>query len=193
MKDISTTKIESFIYSVRGEKVILDTDLAGFYGVSVKRLNEAIKRNRARFPSDFLFQLDSTEWASLRPQIATSNQGGRRYRPWAFTEHGAVMVATVLRSDKAVQMSIFVVRAFMKMRQALGESSVLAARLESLEKEITSRLDSHEKSIVELMRQFLTILNPPAEEKYPDAEKREMGFHVREKKGRYNAAPKRAR
>src|SRR5258707_836246 len=141
--------IESCIHSVRGEKVIFDTDLATVYGVTPKRLNETVRRNHERFPPDFCFQLTSSEWQILRSQIATSKRagrGGRRYLPLVFTEHGAIMVANVLRSDEAVQMSVFVVRAFIKMRQVLGDSVSMAAKLDKLEKEITSRLDSHEKA-----------------------------------------------
>jgi hypothetical protein len=174
-------QIETFIHSVRGEKVILAADLASIYGVPTKVLNQAIKRNQPRFPIDFCFQLSAKEWANLRSQIVTSNYGSR-YRPWVFTEHGAIMAANVLRSDRAVQMSIFVVRAFTKMRTLLSDTSILAAKLKKLESEVTSRLDSHEKAIVELMRQFLTILNPQAEgEKEGSSEKREIGFHVKNK------------
>lgn len=184
--------IETFIHSVRGEKVILSSDLANIYGVPTRVLNQAVKRNISRFPSDFCFQLTTLEWANLRSQIVISNFGSR-HRPRVFTEHGAVMAATVLKSEMAVQMSIFVVRAFMKMRQTLGESSILAMRLDKLEKEITNRLDSHEKDIVDLMRQFLTILNPPEEETYPDGEKREIGFHVKDGNGRYVVKPRKKR
>ena len=194
MKNKAVSSIQASIYSVRGETIVLDMELADFYAVTVKQLNQAIKRNSSRFPSDFRFQLTDSEWSDLRSQIATSRHGGRRYRPWAFTEHGAVMAATVLRSEKAVQMSIFLVRAFMKMRQSLGETSAWAAKLVALEKEITSRLDSHEKGIVEVMQQFLSIINPPAtEEKYPDGEKREIGFHVKDGSGRYVLKPRKKR
>src|SRR6266404_5281020 len=114
--------VESRILVLRHQKVILDTDLAELYGVPVKRLNEQIKRNQERFPSDFMFQLNPEEQASLRSQSATSNQGrgGRRYAPYAFTEHGAIMAATVLNSERAVEMSVFVVRAFVRLREMLA-------------------------------------------------------------------------
>jgi hypothetical protein len=188
---IPTAPIETFIHSVRGEKIIFAADLANIYGVSTRVLNQAVKRNRNRFPSDFCFQLSEPEWKDLRSQIVISNYGSR-IRPWAFTEHGAVMAANVLKSEKAVQLSIFVVRAFMKMRQALGESSTLATRLDKLEKEITSRLDSHEKAIVELMQQFLSILNPD-HEGAEAAPKREIGFHVKDKKEDGESKSRRAR
>src|SRR3954470_20351360 len=127
-KRIAPPEIAQTIHIVREEKVILDADLARIYGVTAKRLNEAIKRNRSRFPADFCFQLTSGEWENLRSQIATSSYGGRRYRPWVFTEHGAVMAANVLKTDAAIQMSVFVVRAFIKMRQALTDTAILAAK-----------------------------------------------------------------
>ncbi|HEY6228442.1 MAG TPA: ORF6N domain-containing protein [Verrucomicrobiae bacterium] len=185
MKNVANNSIESRIHSVRGEKVILDADLAAIYGVTAKRLNETVRRNRGRFPPDFCFQLAPSEWEILRSQIATSKSkgsGGRRYLPWVFTEHGAIMVANVLRSDEAVQMSVFVVRAFIRMRNVLTDTSALAAKLDKLEREVTARLDSHEGAIVELMRQFLTIINPE-NENAEDGEtpKREIGFHVKDK------------
>ena len=166
---------------MRGEKVILDSDLANIYGVSVRTLNQAVKRNSDRFPGDFYFQLSENEWQNLRSQSVISSYGGRRYRPWVFTEHGAAMVANVVHSERAVQMSIFVVRAFMKMRQALTDTVLLTAKLAKLEAEITARLDSHEKAIVELMQQFFSILNPEKTEPAPSIETREIGFHVKDK------------
>jgi hypothetical protein len=192
-KRIAPPEIAQTIHIVREEKVILDADLARIYGVTAKRLNEAIKRNRSRFPADFCFQLTSGEWENLRSQIATSSYGGRRYRPWVFTEHGAVMAANVLKTDAAIQMSVFVVRAFIKMRQALTDTAILAAKLGRLEKEITTRLDSHEKAIVELMQQFFTIINPDSGENCPSEEKREIGFHVKDTAEGKGAKSKRAR
>jgi hypothetical protein len=120
--------VESRILSLRHQRVILDADLAELYGVPVKRLNEQVKRNQERFPSDFMFQLNSKEHDCLRSQFATSNKsrGGRRYAPHAFTEHGAIMAATVLNSKRAVQMSVFVVRAFVRLREMLATSRRLA-------------------------------------------------------------------
>src|SRR3954447_12397387 len=116
---------------LRGQKVILDTDLAALYGVSVKRLNQQVRRNVDRFPDDFFFQLSEDEHMNLRLQIATSSSsyGGRRYAPLAFTEHGAIMAATVLNSQRAVEMSVFVVRAFVKLREVLSTHRELAFKL----------------------------------------------------------------
>src|ERR1700736_328073 len=117
--------VESRILILRGHKVILDSDLAELYGVPVKRLNEQVKRNVERFPADFMFQLSAREHDHLRSQFATSKQarGGRRYPPYAFTEHGAIMAATVLNSKRAVEMSVFVVRAFVRLRELLARPS----------------------------------------------------------------------
>ncbi|MBX7053450.1 MAG: ORF6N domain-containing protein [Pyrinomonadaceae bacterium] len=129
-------KIEGKIYVIRGQRVMLDSDLAEVYGVSTKRLNEQVRRNESRFPKDFVFQLDEVEYESLRSQIATSNnpRGGRRYLPYVFTEHGAVMLASVLNSQTAVEASIVVVRAFVKIRAMLDLYQDLADRVEELEK-----------------------------------------------------------
>ena len=126
--------VEGLIRLLRGQRVILDAELARVYGVPTKRLNEAVNRNPERFPSDFAFILKPQEVASLRSQIATSKgRGGRRYIPRAFTEYGAIMAANVLNSPRAVQMSVFVVRAFVKMREMLAQNRHLAEKLAELE------------------------------------------------------------
>jgi len=115
------------IFTIRGVRVILDTGLARLYGVSTKRFNEAFKRNRHRFPEDFAFQLTPEKADNLRSQSVTSSQGhgGRRYSPWVFTEHGALMAANLLRSERAVEMSVYVVRAFVKQREMLTSNAVI--------------------------------------------------------------------
>jgi hypothetical protein len=126
--------IESTIVILRRQRVILDTALAQLYRVPVKRLNQQVNRNRERFPVDFMFQLTDKEYASLRLQNATSNRGrgGRRFCPYAFTEHGAVMASTVLNSKPAVEMSVFVVRAFVRLREMLTANRQIAAQIEKL-------------------------------------------------------------
>ena len=184
--------IDSVIYTLRGERVILDADLAKIYGVATKVFNQAVKRNREKFPSDFLFQLSADEAEamnrsqsvagsrarSLRSQIVTSKRGrgGRRYRPYAFTEHGAIMAANILNSPQAVQMSVFVVRAFIAMRAALTDTRELARKLASLEKELTSRLDTHESAIVDVLQRVMALLEPPPPA--PELPPKEMGFHA---------------
>ena len=142
--------IEPMILTIRGQKVVLDMELAKIYGVTTKAFNQAVKRNRRKFPPDFMFRLAVEEYANLRPQFATSNRSqivtgsqkhrDPRYVPYAFTGHGAVMAATILRSDRAIQMSVFVVRAFIRMRQMLVEQRGLARKLAQLEEELTARL-----------------------------------------------------
>jgi hypothetical protein len=150
--------VESLILVVRQQKVILDRDLAELYGVPVKRLNEQVKRNQERFPDDFLFQLTTEEQESLRSPFATSKpgRGGRRYAPYAFTEHGAIMAATVLNSERAVEMSVFVVRAFVRLREMLSTNQQLAGKIDELEQ----RLDTHDASIQELIEAIRELMTP---------------------------------
>jgi hypothetical protein len=150
--------VESRILFLRGRRVILDRDLAELYGVPVKRLNEQVRRNQERFPSDFMFQITSKEYKVLRSQIATSKNGsgGRRYLPHGFTEHGAIMAATILNSKKAVQMSVFVVRAFVRLREMLATNRNLAAKIDELE----NRLDSHDSTIQELIEAIRELMIP---------------------------------
>jgi hypothetical protein len=163
-------RVSSKIVVLRNQKVILDADLAELYGVPVKRLNEQVKRNPHRFPSDFLFTLTHAEDKNLRSQNATSSSahGGRRYLPKAFTEHGAIMAATVLNSKRAIEMSVFVVRAFVKMRQALVVNQHLSSKLEELE----ARLDGHDDQIQELIDAIRELLEPLP------ANNRRIGFEI---------------
>jgi phage regulator Rha-like protein len=168
-------QLDELIREVRGQKVMLDFDLARVYGVETKSLNRAVKRNADRFPKDFMFQISSHEWNNLKYQIGTSSSGhgGRRRLPYAFTEHGAIMAANVLNSARAVQMSVFVVRAFLKMRALLGDKRELAQKLASLEKELKKRLDVHEAVIVTILQRVMDIIDPPA---MPQPPKPRIGF-----------------
>ncbi len=169
--------IGSLIRTIRGQRVILDSDLARIYGVPTKAFNQAVKRNLARFPDDFMFQLTAKEFESLRCQIGTSNKrGGRRFLPYVFTENGAIMAANVLNSPEAVRMSVFVVRAFVQMRELLSGTKELAKQLAALEKKLTARLDGHEVAIIEVLRRVMDILDPPLPP--PEPSRREIGFHV---------------
>jgi hypothetical protein len=172
-----TVPVESRILTIRAQKVILDSDLAEIYGVETSALNRAVKRNPDRFPPDFVFQLTSRESKSLRCQIGISNEGrgGRRFPPYAFTENGAVMAANVLNSPQAVRMSVFVVRAFVRMRELLSGSHELAAELKKLEAKLTSRLDLHEIAIVDVLRRIMQLLDPPPALPVPE---KSMGFHT---------------
>ena len=162
---IPVEHLDRAIVVVRGKRVILSHDLAAAYGVTTKRLNEQVKRNIRRFPADFAFEVTEEEWAALRSQFATSNarpgRGGRRYQPYAFTEHGAVMAASVLNSDRAVEVSVFVVRAFVRMSQALASHRQLALKLAELE----ARVAVHDKSIQSLLTAIRSLITPPPPKK----------------------------
>lgn len=182
------------IRTVRNQRVVLDSDLAALYGVPTKRLNEAVHRNADRFPPDFCFQLTIPEAASLRSQIAASKsqptaneslvigppqteassserRGGRRSLPWVFTEHGALMAATVLNSPRAVQMSLFIVRAFVRLREELLTNAVVLKRLAQIDR----KLLEHDTVLRDLVEKLLPLLNPPPE---PEPPKRIIGFHA---------------
>jgi len=171
--------VDRLIIEVRGEKVILDTDLAALYGVTTKALNQAVKRNPDRFPDGFAFFLTSVEKSEV---VTNCDHLGRlkfsHVVPRAFTEHGAMMAANVLNSPRAVQMSVFVVRAFIKMRRILTESVGLARKLAALEQELKGRLDVHEAAIVEFLQRIMRILDPPPAP--PEPPQPQIGFHVKE-------------
>jgi len=161
---IPVERIERAILSIRGRKVMLDSDLSEIYGVTTKRLNEQVRRNIGRFPEDFMFQLTQGEFDNLRSQFATTNLSMRRNPPYAFTEHGAVMLASVLNSPVAIEASVQVVRAFVKLRQLLASNADLARKLITLEKKYDSQFSMVFKAIRELME-------PPKEVK-----KKKIGF-----------------
>ena len=151
-------RIERRILVVRGEKVLLDSDLAELDGVTTKRLNEQVKRNRDRFPPDFMFQLTNQEVTILRSQFATSSvHGGRRYAPYVFTEHGAIMAANVLSSERAIQVSIYVVRTFIALRQYAASHQFLSRRLDQMEK----KYDHQFKVVFDAIRQ---MIEPPTKD-----------------------------
>ncbi len=177
---IVTANIESRILLIRGQKVMLDTDLAELYGIETKRLNEQVRRNIERFPEDFMFQLTADEIAdlrsqnvtsSLRSQIATSNspvgRGGRRYLPYVFTEHGALMLGNVIKSERAVEMSLMVVRAFVRMRELVAGNKELAQKLNQLERKV----GAHDKAIAEIINAIRQLMSPEEPKK-----KRPIGF-----------------
>lgn len=174
---VPVERIERLIYLIRGQKVMLDSDLAEIYGVTTKRLNEQVGRNADRFPLDFAFQLTPEEFARLMSQIATSKKGrgGRRKLPWVFTEHGAIMLASVLNSPVAVEASVRVVRAFVRLHEMLASNRELAQRLDELERKFEGH-DEAIQSLFEAIRQLLAS---------PEPKRRKIGFHVREKRARY--------
>jgi phage regulator Rha-like protein len=176
---VPVERIERLIYLIRGQKVMLDSDLAELYGVETKVLNRAVGRNVDRFPADFVFQLTLQEVANLRCQFGTSSSGygGRRYHPYVFTEHGAIMAAMVLNSPRAVEMSVQVVRAFVRLREMLVSNRELAQKLAELER----KLEGHDAAIRNLFEAIRQLLNSP------EPTRKQIGFHVKERRARYAA------
>jgi hypothetical protein len=186
-KGLSNERLEPLILKVRGLRVVLDADLARLYGVGTSRFNQAFRRNRHRFPTDFAFQPRTTEMEALRSQIVISNaqgvdslstmwsqfvttsRGGRRYLPWVFTEHGALMAANILRSERAVQMSVFVVRAFVRLREQVAANTAILKRLAEIDKTLLE----HDSALRDVYQKLLPLLQPPA-----DRPKRRIGFHT---------------
>ena len=184
-------RIAESIRWIRGHKVLLDSDLALLYGVATKVLNQAVKRNRERFPDDFMFQLNADETGFLRSQFVTSKKErrtnwsqivtssekhrGKRYRPYAFTEQGIAMLSSVLNSDRAIKVNIAIMRAFVKLRQLLNVNRELAKKFSELEQ----RVGKHDEDITAIMEAIRQLMAPP------EKPRREIGFHVREKVPRY--------
>ena len=185
--DAVATRADKLILLVRGERVLLDSDLASIYGVPTKRLNEQVRRNLKRFPKDFCFRLTRREVdeirsqfvtgssvrSIMRSQIATAAKRNVRFLPYAFTEHGAIMAANVLNSLRAVKMSVFVVRAFIKMRRTLTATREMTEKLQELEDKLTHRLDTHERGMIYLLEEIRKLMNPPP---LPEPNKRPIGF-----------------
>jgi ORF6N domain len=158
------------ILVLRGQRVLLDAELAALYGVTTKRLNEQVKRNAARFPEDFLFRLSAAEVETLnRSQIATGSQKHRdpRFPPYAFTEHGAIMASMILNSPHAVQMSVYVVRAFVHLRELLSSNRELARRFAQLETRLDKKLTEHDEAIAAILSAIRQLMNPPQPKRRP--------------------------
>ena len=169
-----TERIVSRILLIRGQKIMLDTDLAELFDVSTKRFNEQVRRNSDRFPRDFMFRLTVQEVRNLRSQFATSRSpsepsawGGRRYLPHAFTEHGAIMAATILNTSRATEVSVFVVRAFVRLREMVAANMELSKKLDELER----RVSHHDAAITSIVKAIRELATPPA----PPG-KRRIGF-----------------
>ena len=173
---IPRKRIENAILFIRGEKVILDEDLAFLYGVPTKVLIQAVKRNKERFPPDFMFQLDKDEFDSLRSQIVTSKlksgRGGRRYPPYAFTEEGVAMLSSILSSPRAIRVNVEIMRAFVRLRKILASHAELARKVEELEK----KYDSQFGVVFEAIRHLMAA---------PERQPKKIGFHLREKRAAY--------
>lgn len=165
-------RVEAMIYLIRDQRVMLDSDLAGLYGVETKTLNRAVSRNRARFPPDFAYQLEAEDVVNLRCQIGTSSSGygGRRYRPWVFTEQGVAMLSGVLRSQRAIQVNIAIMRAFVRLREALMSNIRLATKLAEMERKVADH-DDHIQALFDAVRQLMLPPDPP---------RKKIGFNVEE-------------
>jgi phage regulator Rha-like protein len=185
---IPVEPLDRLIHEIRGHKVMLDRDLATLYGVETKNLNKAVRRNVDRFPTDFMFQLTQAEAAAClgsRFQFGTLKRGQNiKYLPYAFTEQGVAMLSSVLRSKRAMQVNILIMRAFVRMRAALSGNRELARTLAALERELKDRLNVHEAAIVTVLQRVMDIIDPPA---LPEPPKKQIGFRVKEARGRYVA------
>jgi hypothetical protein len=178
---IPARQIIQSLHVLRGQKVMLSGDLAELYAVPVKVLNQAVKRQAARFPADFVFQLNAREFQNLKSQFVTSSWGGsRRARPYAFTEQGVAMLSSILNSPRAVKVNIAIMRAFVKLRETLESNRELARKFTQLEQ----RVGKHDDEIAAIIDAIRRLMAPP------DKPRREIGFHVREKSPRYRT-PKR--
>jgi hypothetical protein len=167
---LSTQDILSSIITIRGQRVILAADLAALYGVETKRLNEQVRRNQERFPKDFAFQVTAADKVEiLRSQIATLKRGKHvKYRPYAFTEHGAIMAANVLNSPQAVAMSVYVVRAFIQQREVLAANGAILKRLAEIDKTLLL----HDSALRDVYQKLRPLLQPP-----PESPRKKIGFH----------------
>jgi hypothetical protein len=162
------------IFTVRDQKVVLDVDLAAVYGVSTRVLNQALRRNKPRFPADFAFRLSSEEYDAMRSQIVIASAGppnrrNIRYRPWAFTEHGALQVANILRSKRAIAMSVYVIRAFIELREKVATNAAILKRLAEIDKTLLL----HDSALRDIYQKLLPLLSPPPEPPRP-----RIGFSV---------------
>ncbi len=172
---IPENRILKIILIIRGEKVILDSDLAALYGVETRRLNEQVRRNIDKFPNDFMFQLTQKEFANLKSQIATSSSGwgGRRKPPFVFTEHGALQAANVLNSAQANKMSVYIVRTFVRLREMALTNEKLARKVDQLEK----RVSDHDEILIELVQEIRNLIEAPK----PRGNKQSIGFIISDK------------
>jgi hypothetical protein len=196
-KSVAPEQIASTILILRGQRVLLDSELAALYGVSTKRFNQQVRRNRKRFPADFMFQMTTEETNSLRSQIATLKAGRderrkystyvdetsalrsqtatlktgrgqhRKYLPYVFTEHGAIMAATILNSPRAIEMSVYVVRAFVQLREMLASNKELARRFAQLETRLDKKLTVHDEAIAAILSAIRQLMHPPVPKRRP--------------------------
>lgn len=172
LPNLPVENIAQSILLLRGQKVLLDSELAALYGVPAKVLIQAVKRNLERFPADFMLQLTAEEWPALRSQIVTSKigRGGRRYLPYAFTEQGVAMLSSVLRSPHAIAINIQIMRAFVRMREMLASNKRLARKLDQLEARLEKKLTTHDEAIAAILSAIRQMMRPPV------PKRRSIGF-----------------
>jgi ORF6N domain len=165
----SAAHITQSILVLRGQRVLLDAELAALYGVATKVLLQAVRRNRERFPDDFMIQLTTAEWTALRSQFVTSSaqRGGRRYLPYAFTAQGVAMLSSVLRSRRAITVNIQIMRAFVRMRELLASNKALARSLDELERRLEKKLATHDQAIAAILSAIRQLMNPPSPKRRP--------------------------
>jgi hypothetical protein len=177
---IPVERIEKLIYLIRGQKVILDRDLASLYGVQTKQLKRAVRRNINRFPEDFMFELSQEELENLRCQIGTSSWGGTRYQPMVFTEQGVAMLSSVLNSERAIEVNITIVRVFVRLREMIGTHKELARKLSELEQ----HLKDHDQQIQAIFEAIRQLMSPP------ERPRKKIGFEVKESVAAYRKRAK---
>lgn len=185
LEPVAVPAIEQRIFIVRERKVMLDEDLADLYGVETKRLIEQVKRNRERFPEDFMFQLNTDEAAALRSQIATSNsgRGGRRYAPYVFTEQGVAMLSSVLRSRTAIAVNIEIMRAFVELRRIAISYEALREQLDALRRDTSGRFDEYDEKLGQIFKVLHRLIEQPQRPKRP------VGFRIRSEDRDSKAGP----
>jgi len=169
---MNLTIIQKKIYEVRSERIMLDFDIAELYNVKTKLLKEAVRRNRKKFPADFMFELTREEWQNLRTQFASSSWGGLRYMPFAFTEHGVTMIASILNSQKAIDMNIAVVRAFISLRKLSKQHIELSEQLQLLRKEVLDRIGEHDIQLAAIYNTIENLLDIKTEKEIWDKRER---------------------
>ncbi len=181
MPDISVQRIERLIYVIRGQKVMLDNDLAELYGVETRVLKQAVRRNKKRFPNDFMFELTKEENQSLRSQNVILKRGKySKYLPFAFAEQGVAMLSSVLNSERAIEVNIEIMRAFVKVREMLGTQRELAGKL----KELETRIQDHDEQIQAIFEAIRQLMSPP------EISRKKIGFEVKERKAQYRKKKK---
>lgn len=170
---IKATQIKNMIYGIRGLNVMLDRELAVLYGVEIKRLNESVKRNIKRFPPEFMFQLTAEEWSNLRSQIAAFSKDTRKYKPYAFTEHGILMLSSVLNSDKAIDVNIQIMKIFIHMRQYVLSQSATNEQIAELRKLLMLYIEKNDKRVNDIIVVLNNLIEQPKKTK-------SIGFHQEE-------------